>query len=302
MSAPMVFPLQTQKGCAPGPLSIPWAMAEVAYGAYAQRHGRDQSLERLAERGGFSWGEMDLLHPGWRAEVAPVAAAEARTLAAEKALAEEKNAAAEHARKLQRQVSEARGALAEERALHDKSEDFWRDKATATEAYVARLREALGRQVLQASAEGSFCVLCRTSSPRDEGKVQHIHAGACVLSPAPPPAPEPDPELRAHYQRAEEEQAAKAKPRAPEHLKANYCGWCGLVPISTDGRCAVCRRELVDLTAAPRLLTREEVERVRSEVWEVSCFFGNAHPGHYLARVLKGTLAVLDTALAGGPR
>ena len=64
---PRMFPLQTERGVArPGPLAIPWELAEEAYRAYAQRYGREQSLERLAERGGFAWSEMDRFLPGWR--------------------------------------------------------------------------------------------------------------------------------------------------------------------------------------------------------------------------------------------
>lgn len=47
--------------------TVPWAVAELAYEAYAARYGRAQSLERMAERGGFGHGEMDLFAPGWGA-------------------------------------------------------------------------------------------------------------------------------------------------------------------------------------------------------------------------------------------
>ena len=46
--------------------TVPWPVAELAYAAYSARHGHDQSLDRLAERGGFGHGEMDALAPGWR--------------------------------------------------------------------------------------------------------------------------------------------------------------------------------------------------------------------------------------------
>jgi len=36
---------------------VPWSVAEQAYKAYAVRHER-QSLEMLARRGGFGWGEL----------------------------------------------------------------------------------------------------------------------------------------------------------------------------------------------------------------------------------------------------
>jgi hypothetical protein len=57
------FPLQADSRT-PGPLRIPWSVAVKAYGKY----GPGQTLDRLAERGGFSWGEMDDLYPAWRAE------------------------------------------------------------------------------------------------------------------------------------------------------------------------------------------------------------------------------------------
>lgn len=47
------------------PRSIPWSVAERAYEKYSARYGRAQSLERLAERGGFGPGEMDDLYPEW---------------------------------------------------------------------------------------------------------------------------------------------------------------------------------------------------------------------------------------------
>jgi hypothetical protein len=68
------FPLQVDRRDPPGtPDSIPWAVAELAYAGYAARFGRSQSLERLAERGGFGVGEMDALLPDWRDQIAPAA-------------------------------------------------------------------------------------------------------------------------------------------------------------------------------------------------------------------------------------
>jgi len=40
---------------------IPWWLAEVAYEWYAKRYGTKQSLERLAERGGFGRSELIML-------------------------------------------------------------------------------------------------------------------------------------------------------------------------------------------------------------------------------------------------
>jgi hypothetical protein len=38
--------------------SVPWGIAEAAYVVYARRHGTSQSLQQLADRGGFSWSEL----------------------------------------------------------------------------------------------------------------------------------------------------------------------------------------------------------------------------------------------------
>ena len=48
--------------------TIPWALAEAAYRVYSAKYGKDQSLERLAERGGFHASEMDIFVPDWRAK------------------------------------------------------------------------------------------------------------------------------------------------------------------------------------------------------------------------------------------
>lgn len=71
MSAKM-FPLQTERGSPTGPRQIPWSIAELAYGEYSKRYGSSQSLERLAERGGFGWGEMDEYYPNWRKDVSEI--------------------------------------------------------------------------------------------------------------------------------------------------------------------------------------------------------------------------------------
>lgn len=39
-------------------IRVPWAAAEIAYAAYSKRNGTQQSLDRLAERGGFSRDEF----------------------------------------------------------------------------------------------------------------------------------------------------------------------------------------------------------------------------------------------------
>lgn len=44
-----------------GPSTIPWWLAEIAYKYYSERFGTTQSLERLAERGGFGREELLVL-------------------------------------------------------------------------------------------------------------------------------------------------------------------------------------------------------------------------------------------------
>jgi hypothetical protein len=61
-----MFPIQSQRDALPHPIMIPWSIAELAYSVYSVKYGRDQSLERLAERGGFGPSEMDTFLPGWR--------------------------------------------------------------------------------------------------------------------------------------------------------------------------------------------------------------------------------------------
>lgn len=43
---------------------VPWAVAEAAYQVYARMYGRDQSLQKLAARGGFGWYELTWLLKG----------------------------------------------------------------------------------------------------------------------------------------------------------------------------------------------------------------------------------------------
>jgi hypothetical protein len=43
------------------PCTIPWWLAEEAYEYYSEKFGIDQSLERLAERGGFGRKELLML-------------------------------------------------------------------------------------------------------------------------------------------------------------------------------------------------------------------------------------------------
>lgn len=71
-----MFPIQSERGADPHPLRIPWDVAELAYSVYSARYGRDQSLERMAERGGFGPSEMDMFLPDWRERVCRIRALE----------------------------------------------------------------------------------------------------------------------------------------------------------------------------------------------------------------------------------
>lgn len=55
------FPMQD------GP-PIPWSLAERIYFVYADLFGTSQSLERLAERGGFGWSEIPHLRTDYRSK------------------------------------------------------------------------------------------------------------------------------------------------------------------------------------------------------------------------------------------
>lgn len=57
---------------------IPWEVGQRAYEKYASMYGTDQSLERLAERGGFDVPEMDQYYPAWRNHIGELAKLRAR--------------------------------------------------------------------------------------------------------------------------------------------------------------------------------------------------------------------------------
>lgn len=79
-----MFPIQFERGAKAHPRQVPWWIAELAYSVYAGRYGHSQSLERLAERGGFAPGEMDEFLPDWRERCDENAALRERLEAAEK--------------------------------------------------------------------------------------------------------------------------------------------------------------------------------------------------------------------------
>ena len=80
-----MFPIQvgySNSTAAPHPHKIPWSIAQLAYSVYARNYGSRQTLERLAERGGFSAGEMDGFLPDWRDRCSEVTALRAQLAAA----------------------------------------------------------------------------------------------------------------------------------------------------------------------------------------------------------------------------
>lgn len=70
VTSPITSRQANQSG--PSPAQIPWSVAERAYAGYVGRYGREQSLERVAERGGWYAEELDDLLPGWREEVSEI--------------------------------------------------------------------------------------------------------------------------------------------------------------------------------------------------------------------------------------
>lgn len=60
------FPIQQDTGrrdetgsfWIPASSTIPWWLAEIAYEYYAECYGKNQSLERIGERGGFGREEL----------------------------------------------------------------------------------------------------------------------------------------------------------------------------------------------------------------------------------------------------
>ena len=70
-----MFPVQKSRQYGkPHPLLIPWSVAELAYSQYHH----SQTLERIAERGGFGPSEMDTYYPDWIARCDELTALRAR--------------------------------------------------------------------------------------------------------------------------------------------------------------------------------------------------------------------------------
>jgi hypothetical protein len=57
-------PIMPSEGAGPCPPSVPWRLADLAWGTYAGLFGTRQSMERLVERGGWWWDEFSCLLAG----------------------------------------------------------------------------------------------------------------------------------------------------------------------------------------------------------------------------------------------
>jgi hypothetical protein len=141
-----MFPVMYQRKDAPGPTRIPWSVADKAYSAYSARYGHSQSLERLAERGGFGAGELDMFVPGWREEVSELAALRSE-LATEKRISD-KLRDREHAAKVD--LAEVQAELAKVKADHVSACKLYEDEIAgmslvldAAEAELAKVRADL---------------------------------------------------------------------------------------------------------------------------------------------------------------
>ncbi len=171
----------------PGPASVPWSVAERAWAAYSVRYGRDQSVERLAQRGGFFWGEMDSLFPGW-SEATDEWVQLRKELAAARAVLEQAKADRREAQAREHdahsELDKVQGLL----RLAERERDEARDDLALAEAHMVEERNARER------AEADNAVLLdalRKTHPwyaeacsrceRAEAVIKAEHPGAALL-------------------------------------------------------------------------------------------------------------------------
>ena len=121
------FPLLSDKGNIG---SIPWWVAEQAYMVYADKYGDEQSLERLAERGGFGIEEMNEFYPEWKVKCDIINSQETQV---EQLQAKNKEL---------REVIEAALRISDLWTLKE-VETMFEDEAKATEAMKTRFEQAL---------------------------------------------------------------------------------------------------------------------------------------------------------------
>lgn len=139
------FRLQNDVGdkVKPGPLRVPWSVAEKAYSVYSKRYGNDQSLERLNERGGFSLGEMDMFYPQWREEVGEIASLRAEIVRLKESL----DILGERGdlEKMRADIAEEKVAQSQEliKALQRERDYVWDAKWKSSQRRVVRLEKEL---------------------------------------------------------------------------------------------------------------------------------------------------------------
>lgn len=158
------FPIQVQKGAAAHPLTISWALAEKAYSVYDANYGfGSQTLERLAERGGFAPSEMDMFLPGWREMET-----ENATLRAEVERLKERlrDFVAKENAELAALHDERNAALAQVEALKKERDDFkWKYENESNRIGATRLAEI---NALRARSEAAESEATRLKAERDE--------------------------------------------------------------------------------------------------------------------------------------
>ena len=149
--------------------TIPWEIAEAAYIEYARKYGKSQTLERMAERGGFHVDELDMFRPSWRAEIVLLDSAREEITDLRKRLEESERQNIDDALMLDAAGSDIynlRLDLAKERAAREKAEAeelestkqelVWRDRAEKAERECLDLEcsgaRVVWRKVVEAQA------------------------------------------------------------------------------------------------------------------------------------------------------
>ena len=113
--------------------NVPWDMGQRAYEGYSGEYGSSQSIERIAERGGFHPNEMDQFVPGWREELSEITALRAEVERLRKSTPVARLDAMEAER------DDVTAQLSDVQSLIDrqaKDDGLWFKAATAPEAYL----------------------------------------------------------------------------------------------------------------------------------------------------------------------
>jgi len=152
------FPIQAQRGAAPHPLSIPWEIAELAYSVYLGDHYGSGTLERMAERGGFGPGEMDMFLPGWRDMVSGFTERDARIKELEEDYARVLNTKGDLADDNQHNYRNFRAAEAQVKDLEQKVQHYAESLTAATRHGSALEQELSERKAKVAALEKTLAL------------------------------------------------------------------------------------------------------------------------------------------------